>query len=142
MTQEKAPTWFMVVAIIALIWNAMGVMAYLAQVYMTPEAIALLPEAEQALYANIPAWYTAAFATAVFAGALGCLLLVVKKKLAGPVLILSLVAVLAQMYYNFFVSDSMDVYGPGAAVMPLMVLIISFLLVGLASKAKNSGWLS
>ncbi len=132
---------FWIISIVALIWNAMGVMAYLGQAYMGEEVIAALPENEQALYANIPAWYTAAFAIAVFGGLLGCILLLLRNKLAKPVLFISLIGVLVQMFYNFFISNSMEVYGPGSAVMPIMVIIISFFLVWFAKRNIAKGWL-
>ena len=77
---NKPPVWFWIVSVVALIWNGMGVMAYLGQAYMSDDALAALPEAEQALYANVPAWATAAFAIAVWGGLLGCLALLLRKK--------------------------------------------------------------
>lgn len=43
-TTNKPASWFWVVSVIALIWNAIGAMAYIAQVTMSPEAIQALPE--------------------------------------------------------------------------------------------------
>ncbi|MDG2052283.1 MAG: hypothetical protein P8J69_00685 [Flavobacteriaceae bacterium] len=45
---------FLIIAVIALIWYLMGVMAYLGQAYMTDEAKALLTIVEKALYDNVP----------------------------------------------------------------------------------------
>lgn len=134
--------WHKLISILAVVWNLLGVSAYLMHAYMTDEAIALLPENEQALYTNIPAWYTAAFAIAVFAGALGSILLLLKKKLATPILILSLIAIFVQMYYNFFVGKSMEVYGPGSVVMPVFVILIGIFLVWYAKKLQKEGLLS
>ena len=80
-SNNKAPTWFMVVAGILLVWNLLGVMAYLMQVTMSPEIVAALPDAQRQLYENTPKWATAAFAIAVNGGALGCLLLLLKRNL-------------------------------------------------------------
>ncbi len=109
---------------------------------MTDEAIALLPENEQTLNVDIPAWYTAAFATAVFAGAIGSVLLLLKKKLASPILILSLLGIFVQMYYNFFISKSMEVYGPGSMVMPIFVILVGVFLVWYAKKLQIEGEVS
>ena len=88
MTSSNKPgIIFWIIAVIALIWNLMGVMAYRAQAYMTDEAKALLPEAEQAMYSDIPAWATAAFAFAVFGGFLGSLALLLRKKWATSLFI-------------------------------------------------------
>ena len=136
------PRWFMFVAVVLLIWNLSGVMAYIMQVTMSPEALAALPQAERQLYESTPAWATAAFAIAVNAGALGCLLLVLKKNLAGLFLQVSLVAVLVQMGHAFFMSKSFEVFGPGGTVMPVMVIVIAVFLVWLAAKAKTNRWTS
>lgn len=127
---------------VALVWNLLGVGAYLSQVTMSPDALNALPEAERALYANVPAWATAAFAIAVFGGAVGCLLLLLKKALATPVLIVSLLGVIVQMYHAFFVANSIEVYGPGGMIMPTIVVIIAIFLVWYSMRAKKRGWIS
>ena len=141
-TNKKAPKWFTVVAAVLLVWNLLGVMAYLAQVMMSPEALAALPDDQRQLIENTPAWATAAFAVAVNFGALGCLLLLLKRNLAGLLLQLSLAGVVVQLFHAFFMSNSIEVYGPGGLVMPVMVLIIAIYLVTLAIKARNHRWTS
>lgn len=136
------PKWFLVVTIIALIWNFLGLMAFVSHMTMTPEMLSELPSQEQALYKNIPMWATAAFAIAVIAGTLGSLLLVLKKKMAKPLLIASLLGVLVQNYHSFFVIDSMAVYGTASVIMPIMVVIIAISLILLANKAQENSWLS
>lgn len=137
----KVPTSFWLIAGLALVWNLMGVMAYIMQAYMSPEVLAAMPEAEQALYSNMPAWATAAFAIAVFGGALGSLLLLFRKRVAVSVLILSLLGVLVQMAYNVFLSNSFEVYGPEGMAMPVMVIVVAFALVWYARKASAKSWL-
>ena len=139
-SENKAPKWFMIVAVISLVWNLLGVMAYLMQVTMSPEVLATLPEAQLEILENTPAWATAAFAIAVNGGAIGCLLLVLKRNLAGFFLQLSLAGVLVQMFHSFFMSKSFEVFGPGGLVMPVMVIIIAIYLVVLASMAKANRW--
>ena len=52
--KTKAPGWFTALSIIALLWNLMGVMAYLAQVYMTDEILAALTQEQQDVINNAP----------------------------------------------------------------------------------------
>lgn len=140
-TTNKPPVWFWVVSSIALVWNLMGVMAYVSQVTMSPEALQALPETERALYEGLPAWATGAFALAVWGGALGSALLLLRRKLATPILIISLGGVLVQMYHSFFISNSIEVYGPGGMIMPIMVILIAILLILLSRKATSNGWM-
>jgi hypothetical protein len=139
---RMAPKWFMIVAAVLLVWNLIGVIAYLQQVTMGAEALSALPEAQRRLYENTPAWATAAFAIAVNGGTLGCVLLLLKRNLAGLFLQLSLAGVLVQMYHAFFISHSIDVFGPGGMVMPVMVILIAIYLVTLAAKARVNRWTS
>ncbi len=138
--KKKAPSWFMIVAVVLLIWNLLGVIAYLHQVTMSPEALTALPETERQLLENTPAWATAAFAVAVNCGMLGCLLLLLKKNLAGLFLQLSLAGVLVQMYHAFFIARAIDVLGPRGVVMPVLVIVIAIFLVVLAARAKANQW--
>ena len=141
-SKNNAPKWFTVVAAVLLVWNLLGVMAYVMQVTMSPEVIAALPDAQRQLYENTPNWATAAFAVAVNCGALGSLLLVLKRNLAGLFLQLSLAGALVQMFHSFFMSKSLEVFGPGGMVMPVLVIVIAIYLVMLAAKAKTLRWTS
>ena len=141
-SKNNPTTSFWVICIVALIWNLMGVFAYLQQAYMTAEDLAALPIEEQALYENVPAWVTAAFALAVFGGALGCVLLLLRKKLATFVFIISFVSILAQMTYNLFMSKAMEVYGPGGMIMPVMVIVIGAYLIWYSKKMEAQGVLT
>jgi len=136
------PSWFQVAAILALVWNLLGVMAFVGQMMISPETLAALPQAEQDLYANVPFWATAAFAVAVFAGALGSLALLMKKSICYGLFVTSFVGVIVQMFHSFFISNSYEVYGPGGTIMPIMVLVIAFLLVRFAAKGNNNNWFS
>lgn len=141
-SKNKPTTSFWIIGIAALIWNLMGVFEYLRMAYMTAEDLAALPLEEQGLYDNVPAWVTAAFALAVFGGALGCILLLLRKKLATFVFVISLASILVQMTYNIFISKAMEVYGPGSVIMPIMVIIIGAFLVWYSKKMQGQGLLS
>ena len=101
-----------------------------------------MPEEQRALYENMPSWVTAAFAIAVNAGALGCLLLILRKALALPLLILSLASALAQMFHNFFLSNAVEVMGWAAIIGPTFIILIGLYLVWFANDAKKKGWIS
>lgn len=139
---NKPATWFWIVAVIALVWNLMGVMAYIAQVTMSAEALQALPDNERALYESVPAWATAAFAIAVWGGALGSVLLLLRRKLATSILIVSFFGIIVQMVHSFGMANSIEVYGPGGMVMPVMILIFGAGLIWFSRKATANGWLN
>ena len=131
----KIFAWIMVV------WNVMGVLAFVSQLLMTPEMIAQLPEAQQEAYKNIPTWSMVAYALAVFGGFLGSLMLALGKKLAFPLLVVSLAGVLVQQFYNFVIIDSIALLGPSVVILPAVVVIISILLVVVSQRGVKAGWL-
>lgn len=142
MTDNLPPKWFMPAVIVALIWNLMGLAAFIGDMMITPEALAALSEAERAMYENQPSWAKIAFALAVVGGALGSLGLVLKKRWATPVLIVSLFGILLQMFHAFFLADALAVKGNSALIMSTLVVIIGIVLVWLGRKSDTQGWLS
>lgn len=135
------PDWLKSVAWAALAWNLLGVIAFIMQLLMTPDMISKLPIEQQAAYSNIPLWSTIAFAVAVFGGALGCILLLLRKAMARDVFALSLIAIFIQQFYNFIVINSIELLGPSAVFMPLFVIVIAITLLLLSHTGKQQAWL-
>tara|TARA_R110000772_G_scaffold43739_5_gene100790 strand:- start:196 stop:627 length:432 start_codon:yes stop_codon:yes gene_type:complete len=140
-TTNKPGTAFWIISAIALIWNIMGVVAYLSQAFMTDDMKALLPETEREMYENKPAWATAAFAFAVFAGLIGALGLLMRKKWATTLFIISLLGILIHQVYIFFVSGIMDDAIASILVMPILVTAIGVFLVWYSKKSTTVGLL-
>jgi len=125
---------FWIISVIALIWNIIGAMMYLIQAFMTDDMKALLPETEREMYENKPAWATAAFAFAVFAGVFGSIGLLMRKKWATALFIISLLGILIHQVYIFFISGAMEGASPLQMVMPVLVTIIGVFLVWFSKK--------
>ena len=142
MSSHSNPKWFKPIVIIALLWNLIGVINFFIQVNLSEEAIAILPEAEQALMNSTPLWSLIAFAIGVFGGTIGSLGLLMQKKWAFYPLLFSLVGVVAQMTYWVFFTQAIVVYGNGGYVMPSLVVIIAFLLLRMAKKGIKEGYLN
>ena len=134
-------TLFWIVSVIALVWNTMGIMAYLGQVYMDEATLQNMPTADQAYYANVPSWVTAAFAVAVFSGAICSISLLFLKKVAYLLFIVSVLAVLSQNVYAFFMQDDIELQGT-RMIWPLMVIAISVFLVLFSKRGVNQGILT
>ena len=137
----KAPTWFKVVAVLALLWNLLGCLAFFSDLRLSPEDLAKLPEAQQALYAARAGWAVAATAVAVFGGALGSMALLLGKKWALPVFVLSLLGILVQDFGLFVLANGAALAGSVAVVMQGIVLAVGIALVLLSRKAIARGWL-
>lgn len=142
MSSHSNPKWFKPIVIIALLWNLIGVINFFIQINLSEEAIAALPEPEQALMNSTPLWSLVAFALGVFGGAIGSLGLLIQKKWAFYPLLFSLVGVVAQMTYWLFFTQAVDVYGSETYTMPVLVILVAFFLLRLAKKGIKKGYLN
>lgn len=139
---NKPPVWFYVVAVLALLWNAAGLMAVAADLRLSAADIAALPADQQALYAARPAWSVVGSAVAVVAGTLGCLLLLLRRRWAVPVFAASLAGVVVQDVGLFGAFGAAG----GVQMVPLvlqgLVLLIAIGLLWLARRATRQGWIA
>ena len=136
-----APKWFTPVAVVALLWNLIGCAAYLSDVMLTPDDVAAMTAAQQAMYNARPAWAVAGTATAVWFGAAGCVALIVRRRWAMPLLALSLLGVVVQDVSFFLVSATVGAE-PAAVVLQALVFVIAIALLWLARTAAARGWLA
>ena len=136
----EPPKWYLPTAVVALLWNLLGCAAYLSDVMLTPEDMAKMDAAQQALYASRPAWAVAATATAVWGGAAGSIGLLMRKRWATPLLVASLAGVLVQDAGLFVLSGAAA--SAGAAVYGLqgLVLAVAIGLVVVSRRATANGW--
>ncbi|MEQ3661668.1 MAG: hypothetical protein ABNG98_03800 [Flavobacterium sp.] len=142
MTTTKPSTAFWVISIIALVWNALGVNQYIQQAYMTDAFKAMYNEEQLEMITSSPSWVTAVFAIAVFGGIFGSIALLLRKKIARILFIISLIGILAQMYHNLFVIDSVALFGSEAVIMPIMILVFAVFLLWYSKFADKKNWLS
>ncbi|WP_417621652.1 hypothetical protein [Parasphingorhabdus sp.] len=138
---SKAPIWFWVTAVIALLWNGLGLFAYLQQIMMSAEQFAALPEAQQDLLATQPSWVMAAFAIAVFAGFLAAILLLMRKRIAVRLFLLSLLAVVVQFSSYFIIDGYWEFISGRGWMMPALIVIFAIGFAWMAWHEEQAGLL-
>jgi len=132
------PGWFWAAAGLALLFEAFGCFMYLAQVTMDH---ASMPLDQRAMWDATPTWMVAAYATAVWVGLVGAALLLMRRKLAVPVLLVSLVAVVLQFSGLFLVPQLRQTIPDTALTVPIAIIVVSYLIFLLARLANRRGWL-
>jgi len=135
------PIWFWVISIIALLWSLMDMSAFFMRVLITDEALLTMSENKRLHFQSIPIWVDTVFAFEVFGGTLGCIGLLLRKKWALPLFIVSLLGVLSQTTYVYFLSNSIATLGVPAIVMPLVAILIGAGLIILTKSSISKGWL-
>jgi hypothetical protein len=114
----KTPWHLWLVGVVAVLFNSIGVFdfvmslaqgdAYLASAGLTP--------AQVAHYHQMPVWMTADWAVGVFRALIGSALILLRHKLAWPILAVSLAAFLLMQVYNYVLTDGGKILGPSMAI--------------------------
>jgi hypothetical protein len=142
-TTPKPNTAFWIIAVLALLWNIIGVYMWLYEYFlMTDEIRDSLPPEQVEIMANAPAWNMYLYGLAVITGLLASLLLLMRKKSAVGVFMLSLIAVLALQLYWMFAMDIVEKMGPSSLIMPLIVIAIAIFEYFYSKGAARNGWLT
>jgi hypothetical protein len=140
-TQSSVPGWFWIAAVLALLFECLGCYFYLAEVMLTDAQIAALPIDQGAMLAARPAIYYAAFAIAVWVGLAGTVFLLMRRKLAEPLLLVSLVAVIAQFGIAVLTPAMSQVTPDSAYSLPIAIGVICYGIYMLSRMARKRGWL-
>jgi len=110
---------------------------------MKPDFVAAMPDTHQAIINGRPTWATAGFAVGVFGGAIGCLLLLVKKPLAGLVFLISLVGIFVTMIHTALVVVDNDIFSVSdIIIMIIMPIIVANFLIGFTFYAAKKNWIA
>jgi hypothetical protein len=141
MGRRNVPAWFWIVAILALLWEAMGCYAYLTQISMDAADLAKLPPAQADTWRAMPTWIKADYAVAVWVGLSGAIGLLMRQRWAREAFAVSLVAVLLQFGWVYLASPAALALGLASAGLPIAIIIAGIFLLGFANHAIRRGWL-
>lgn len=140
---NRLPGWYWAVAILALLWMLFGVAAWCMDLMMDPAAVARLPEAQQQLHASRPSWLFVVYGVAIFSGLLGAIGLLLRKRWATSLFLLSLLAVIVQFGYTFAAMRAIQVLGAAQALpFPILIFAIGAALWWFSGYAGKRGWLA
>jgi hypothetical protein len=132
---------FTVIALILLIWNLIGVAAFITQYTADLSALARTDPYTARIFAEMPPWAWLAYALAVGAGTLGAILLLLRKAAAVWLFLLSVIAVVVQFGHSFLGTDMLAVKGPSTMIFPLVILMVAVAQLLYARRLKVRGML-
>jgi len=133
------PPWFRIVAILFLLWGAVGVFAFYSQVTMNP---ATLSDFDRRFYASLPRWFNWVYGIATWGGLLGSVALLLGRRWAGGLFAASLLAVAIQFGWVFAATDLVARKGAAATVpFPLVIFAVALWQLAVARHGIARGWL-
>ena len=135
---RPVPGWFSLAAIASILFMALGCAGYLVSVLADPSS---LPLDQRNLLEARPIWMVAAYAIAVWIGLFGAIALLMRKKVAEPLLLVSLIgAVLTFLPYAVVPAVSELVTTNDIAV-AVVVVLITGTIWSFARHSRLRGWL-
>ncbi|WP_174285795.1 hypothetical protein [Sphingomonas bacterium] len=141
-SRTRAPSWFIIVALILLLWGLLGCYSCLQQLRLGAEAMGPASAYDRALYAALPAWYNPCFAVAVLSGTLGAAALLARLRAAVPLAVVALVTVVIMFCYMFVATDIIAHKGAAVATgFPAIIVLIAIGQLWLARTARARRWI-
>ena len=123
MTTSRSIT---IVGALLLIWNLIGVAAFVMQYGMDLTELAKTDPVGARIFATMPAWLWGVYGVAVGAGVLGAIALLARKTIAVGLFLLSLITVLVQFGYTLGATDLIAAKGiVVAAAFPAFVIAVA-----------------
>ncbi len=137
-SSQVVPGWFSTAALGVLIWELIG--CTLFGWHMLTDPISL-PRDQQAIWEATPIWMNAAWAVAILAGLLGAVMLLIRRRPAERLLLLSFVAVVVQFSGLLVVSELRNLVASDDLFLPFLVIVVCYGIWMLARRARKEGWL-
>jgi hypothetical protein len=139
----KRPWHLWLVGILGFLWSGGGAFDYLmTQTQNEGYMSSFTPEQLEFFY-GFPTWVVAFWALAVWGEVLGTVLLLLRKRLAVGVLLVSFLSMVVTTIHNFFLSNGLEVMGdPFSLVFSALIFLFALGLFLYARAMKNRGVLA
>ena len=138
-TRTVPTPWHLwVIGAIAVLWNAMGAFDYVMTETRNAAYMSAFTPEQLAFFYGFPAWVIAAWAIAVWGGILGALLLLLRRRLAVWVFLVSLVAMVVTTIHNYVLSDGLEIFADAGSQAFTAVIFVIALGLFIYSRAMHN----
>lgn len=114
-TTRDRPWHVWLIGIIGGLWSAIGVLSFMLTQMNVEAVMSRFPPQQREYFESFPLWAVAFWAIGVFGGVIGCLLLLLKNRLAFHVLLASVVGTIVCNLGGLFLLGGMEVMGGTSA---------------------------
>jgi hypothetical protein len=136
----RTPWHLWVIGVLAVLWNSMGAFDYLMTETRNEGYMGSFTPEQLDFFYGFPVWVVAFWAIAVWGGVLGAVLLLLRKKLAAGVLLVSFLSMVVTTIHNFALSNGFQVMGePFDLAFSAVIFLFALLLYLYAKAMKNRG---
>ena len=126
--KAKAPFHLWIVAILAILWNAIGCFDYTATELRLESYMSRFTQEQLDYFYGFPAWTIAAWAIAVWGSLLASFGLLFRKAWSMWLFGLAIIGLAATTVYNFVLTNGSAMMGEGAGVFTGVIWVIALFL--------------
>jgi hypothetical protein len=126
--QAGAPAHLWIVGGMALLWNAVGALDYAATQFRHEGYMSQFTAEQLAYFYGFPAWAVAAWAVAVWFAVFGSLALLLRRRVAYVLFLVSLAAMLTSTVHTFVLTEGTVIMGSEGMVFSGLIVAIGVLL--------------
>lgn len=113
------------VGILGLLWNAVGAFDYLMTQTQNESYMGQFTPEQLEYFYGLPTWVVAFWALAVWGGVLGALFLLLRKRFAVPVLLVSFLAMIVTSIHNFLLSEGAEIMGATGVAFSAVIFAVA-----------------
>ncbi|NBB92331.1 MAG: hypothetical protein GVY32_04085 [Gammaproteobacteria bacterium] len=126
---SRPPVLFWIVAVLSLLWNAVGAFDFLATQIRFEPYMSAFSEEQLAYFYGIPGWAVVTWGLATWGAFLGSVAMLLRLRWAYHLFVLSLVTMLATSFQNFVLSDGAEMMGTGGMIFSAVIVLVGIFLV-------------
>ncbi len=142
-TTPGRPWHLWLIGIVGSLWSAIGVLSFMLTQLNVEAVMSRFPPQQREYFESFPLWAVVFWGIGVFAGVIGCLLLLRKKRLAVPVLLASVIGAIVSNLGGLFLLGGMEVMGGTSALgFTVFPIIFAAFLAYYARAMSKQGVLS
>lgn len=140
-TKTPGRPWHLwLIGIVGGLWSAIGVVSFMLTQLKVEAVMSQYPPQQREYFESFPFWAVAFWAIGVFGGVIGCLLLLLKSRLAFPVLVASVLGAIVSNLGGLFLLGGMAVMGGASALgFAVFIIIVAVLLAYYARAMEKKG---
>ena len=122
---ERRPWHLWLVGVVGILWNSVGAFDYLSTQTQNESYMSQFTPEQLEFFYGFPTWVVAFWALAVWGGVLGALLLLLRRRFAAPVLLISFVSMIVTAIHNFVLSNGLEVMGGPGLVFTGLIFVFA-----------------
>lgn len=136
----RTPWQVWVTGVLALLWNAMGAMDYVMTQTRNPDYMSKFTPEQLEFFTGFPAWVVASWAIAVWGGVLGSIFLLLRRRWAVRIFLVSFLAMVVTTVHNYVIVDGLAVMDDAfSLIFSMVIFVVAFVLFVYARSLQAKG---